>query len=179
MRYTGLLIGSLLSVFVFARPALAQDEYIPKQGDVRIGVSGSLDSGLGVSYLDIDGVKSTSIGFGLDYFLTEAFTLNLQLGWSEDDTGEGKAKATSYGFGIGYYFVSPSTSNVLPFIRVNYAGLDIGGFKPSGFTVSGGAHVFLNPNASLDISLSYINLRESGNTIDGFGAGIGLSIWFR
>lgn len=179
MRHTGLLIGSLLSVFVFARPALAQDEYIPKQGDIRIGVSGLFDSGLGVSYLDIDRFKVTSIGFGLDYFLTEAFTINLQLGWTESDTGEGKVKTTSYGFGIGYYFVSPGTSNVLPFIRVNYAGLDIEGFKPSGFTVSGGAHIFVNPNASFDITLSYVNLRAEGETVDGFAAGVGLSVWFR
>lgn len=179
MRYTGLLIGSILSAFIFARPAFAQDEYIPKQGDVRIGVSGLLDSGLGVSYFDIDGFKQTSIGFGLDYFLTESFTINLQLGWTEANAGEGKAKATSYGFGIGYYFVSPSTSNVLPFIRANYVGLDIEGFKPSGFTISGGAHIFVNPNASFDISLSYINLREGGSTVDGFGASIGLSLWFR
>ena len=183
MRYTGLLLGSILSVLALAQPALAQEEYLPKQGDVRVGVSGALDMGAGASYLNIDDFKTTSIGVGIDYFLTEAFSVNLGFLWSESDSGDQKEKITAYGFGIGYYFANPSsTSNVVPFLRVNYVGLDLGDLglgKPSGFAVSGGAHIFIGPNASWDITLSYVSVRASGATRNGFTGGIGLSVWFR
>lgn len=180
MRYRGFLFTTLLSLCIYAT-CVAQQEYAPKQGDVRIGMSGGAGVNvLGASFFDIKGVRNTSIGVGLDYLLTESFSLNLGFEWSEIDTDLGQAKTTTWSLGIGFYIANPSsTSNVLPFIRANYQGADFGGFKPSGFTVSGGAHIFANTNVSFDITLSYINLRASGETVDGFSAGVGLSVWFR
>lgn len=173
-----------LTVVAFTTLAAQDDTYAPKAGDVRIGGEGlgalrASAGGVGATRIDLDIIKNTAINLGLDYFLNESFAFNLLFSWSEFESGGETERSTTWGVGIGYFFAPSSDSNVLPFIRATYRSIDFFGLTPTGFSVTGGAHIFLNPNASVDIFVSYLNLRESGVTVDGFTIGVGLSFWFR
>lgn len=172
MRHTGLLIGSLLSVFVFARPALAQDEYAPDQGNFRIGLSGlTLGTGAGANLTSIDGTEFFNIGIGFDYFLTRNVTLNLGVSWLKVEDFD----LLQYSAGIGYYF-SAGGGNVTPFVRVGLTGFDFEAISnETGFYAAAGVNIFVNPNISFDITVGYTNISDT----DALHAGLGLSIWFR
>ena len=62
------LFSAVLACLVAAQ-AVAQDngEYLPKAGDFRIGFS--TEGGSGLSYADIDGLKTTNISFGGSYLV--------------------------------------------------------------------------------------------------------------
>jgi hypothetical protein len=76
------LFSAVLACLVAAQ-AVAQDngEYLPKAGDFRIGFS--TEGGSGLSYTDIDGLKTTNISFGGSYFFSSNFALELGFSYAE------------------------------------------------------------------------------------------------
>jgi len=176
------LFSAVLACLVAAQ-AVAQDngDYLPKAGDFRIGFS--TQGGSGVTYTDIEDVKTTDISFGGSYFFSSNFSFDIGLSYGESKSDGNTAKATVWGVGASLYFGGGGTNNFVPFISAQYLSfdLDVAGnnFNPTGFGVGIGGHLFLSQNTSLDIAISYANVRGGGNEADGFGFGIGFSIWFR
>lgn len=176
------LFSAVLACLVAAQ-AVAQDngEYLPKAGDFRIGFS--TEGGSGLSYTDIDGLKTTNISFGGSYFFSSNFALELGFSYAESKSRfedfEFTSKTTSFSVGVSFYLGSGGTSNFVPFLSASYASIDTDGPTLTGFNASLGGHLFLSQNTSLDISVSYLNLRGGGAKADGFRFGVGFSVWFR
>jgi hypothetical protein len=182
------LFSAVLACLVAAQ-AVAQDngEYLPKAGDFRIGFS--TEGGSGLSYSDIDGLKTTNISFGGSYFFSSNFALELGFSYAEsknrfedeffEEEFEFTSKTTSFSVGVSFYLGSGGTSNFVPFLSASYASIDTDGPTLTGFSASLGGHLFLSQNTSLDISVSYLNLRGGGAKADGFRFGVGFSVWFR
>jgi opacity protein-like surface antigen len=153
---------------------------LPQQGDLVL--SGALlarvASGLGVFYTDVKGSRTTSVSVSGDYLFTNDFAFGLSLGFSEVKADGESARATAFE-ARATYFLRPRGGTALPYLSVGYLGLDVGGEKPSGFSVRGGVQLFLTRSVALDLGLQYVNLRASGTTRDGFTVGLGLSYWLR
>jgi hypothetical protein len=184
------LFSAVLACLV-ATQATAQDngEYLPKAGDFRIGFS--TEGGSGLSYTDLDSLKTTNISFGGSYFFSSNFALELGFSYAEsrfvifdggeffEEEFEFTPKTTSFSVGVSFYLGSGGTSNFVPFLSASYARIDTDGPTLTGFNASLGGHLFLSQNTSLDISVSYLNLRGGGAKADGFRFGVGFSVWFR
>jgi hypothetical protein len=172
------LFSAVLACLVAAQ-AIAQDngEYLPKAGDFRIGFS--TQGGSGIAYSDLEGVKTTNIVLGGSVFFSSNFSLDLGVGYTESKFEGESTKATAWSAGVSLYFGSGGTTNFVPFVNVSYASIDFDGSDLTGFRASIGGHLFLTENASLDIGISYANLRGGGEKADGFGVAVGFSLWFR
>lgn len=184
------LFSAVLACLVAAQASAQYNgDYLPKAGDFRIGFS--TQGGSGVTYADIENDKTTNISFGGSYFFSSNFALELGFSYAETKTRftfdfdedeeefEFTSKTTSFNVGVSLYLGSGGTSNFVPFLSASYESLDTDGPTLTGFNASLGGHLFLSQNTSLDISVSYLNLRGGGAKADGFRFGVGFSVWFR
>ncbi len=132
-RYNGHgLTTALLALAIWFAPidvfSQSGEDYRPKAGDFRLGFS--TNGGSGISYLDIEDLKTTTISLGFDYFFSSNFSLGLNLAYADarlsDESGVESNKSTLWGVGLSIYAPTSDATNFVPFFSASYLSFDLG-----------------------------------------------------